>query len=131
MQDIDTARDSADAVRRFAAELRAQGQRPDRIQARLDAKDGVAGLCAAEAAIAEQWPPATAKELVWLAGSGDDGDLLHLQARAADGELLCAVTFRLGYLPRAAAGGGPRAERSEERGVEGASLAHDVEIPAA
>ncbi len=88
------AHDSADAVERFAAELK--GRQPDRIQARLDGKDGVAGLCAAEAAIAERWPPTTSKELIWLAGSGGaDGDLIHLQAKAADGEVLCALTFRL------------------------------------
>ena len=96
MSRLQPAHDSADAVERFAAELSSHPRRPDRIQARLDAKDGVAGLCAAEAAIAALWPPTTSKELIWLAGSGSaDGDLLHLQAKAADGEVLCAITFRL------------------------------------
>ncbi len=109
MQRVDPARDSADAVKRFAAELRAHHHQPDRIQARLEAKDGIAGLCAAEAAIADLWPPATSKELIWLAGAGrGDGDLLHLQARAADGELLCAVSFRLARPPTSSAASRPR-----------------------
>ena len=60
----------------------------------------MAALCAVEGAIADLWPPTTAKELVWLTGAGaardgGDGEVLHLQARAGDGALLCAVSFRL------------------------------------
>ena len=95
MTTVDDARDGADAVRRFAAEL---DRPPERIQAKLDGADGMAGLCAVEAVICDLWPAATAKELVWLTHDATaDGDLLHLQAFAADGEVLGAVTFRLGW----------------------------------
>jgi hypothetical protein len=91
---VDEARDGADAVRRFAAAL---GRRPpERIQARLDGADGMAGLCAVEQAACDLWPEATAKELVWLTrGASAHGDLLHLQAFASDGQVLGAATFRL------------------------------------
>jgi hypothetical protein len=46
----------------------------------------MAGLCAVEAALSDLWPPATAKELVWLTRSASAGaDLLHLQAYGPDG----------------------------------------------
>jgi hypothetical protein len=95
MTKVDDAKDEADAVQQFSAQL---GRRaPDRIQARLDGRDGMAALCDVEAVLSDLWPPSTAKELVWLTRSGlDDGDRLHLQAFAADGELLCNATFRLG-----------------------------------
>lgn len=96
MSKLDLALDSADAVRRFAAELRSKGRAPDRIQAKLDGHDGVAGLCAVEASIAELWPPTISKELVWLTGAPKGGgDVLHLQARASDGEILGTASFRL------------------------------------
>jgi len=73
MTTVDEARDGADAVRRFAAELGAVEQ-------------AVSGLWAA-----------AAKELVWLTRDASAcGDLLHLQAFASDGEVLGAATFRLG-----------------------------------
>lgn len=92
----DYARDGADAVHRFASELRRGGRSADRIQAKLGGEDGMATLCAVEAMLCQLWPAAIAKELVWLsraAPSGDDG--LQLQAFAADGELLCSATYRL------------------------------------
>jgi hypothetical protein len=93
MTTVDEARDGADAVRRFAAEI---GQPPERIQARLDGADGMAGLCAVEQAVSGLWA-AAAKELVWLTRDASArGDLLHLQAFASDGEGLGAATFRLG-----------------------------------
>jgi hypothetical protein len=94
MTTVDDARDGADAVRRFAAEL---GRTPERIQAKLDGADGMAGLCAVEAAVCDLWPAVGAKELVWLTRDASaHGDLLHLQAFASDGEVLGAATFRLG-----------------------------------
>ena len=93
MTTVDEARDGADAVRRFAAEL---GRAPERIQAKLDGADGMAGLCAVEQVISDLWA-AAAKELVWLTrDAAAGGDLLHLQAFASDGEVLGAATFRLG-----------------------------------
>ncbi len=92
MTTVDEARDGADAVRRFAAEL---GRPPERIQAKLDGADGMAGLCAVEQAVSHLWA-AAAKELVWLTRDASvGGDLLHLQAFASDGEVLGAATFRL------------------------------------
>jgi hypothetical protein len=105
MTTVDDARDGADAVRRFAAALGRQP--PERFQARLDGKDGMADLCAVEAVIYDLWPATTAKELVWLKrGAADDAALLHLQAFASDGELMRAATFRLGRTsgPRAGPG---------------------------
>src|SRR5438876_1291589 len=94
MTELHQAQDGADAVRRFAAALR--DRQPNRIQARLNGQDGMARLCAVEAAIADLWPVAIAKELVWLARSGvAEQDVLHLQALAADGEVLGAAAFRL------------------------------------
>lgn len=56
----------------------------------------MAGLCAVEAALSDLWPPATAKELVWLTRSASAGaGLLHLQAYGPDGELMGDATFRL------------------------------------
>ena len=94
MTTIDDAHDGADAVRRFAAGL---GRRPpERIQAKLDGADGMAGLCAVEQVISDLWA-AAAKELVWLTrDTAAGGDLLHLQAFASDGEVLGQATFRLG-----------------------------------
>ena len=94
MQSFDFALDGADAVRRFAQQPGSRGA--DRIQVRLDAEDGMDRLCAVEAVLCDLWPPATAKELVWLTRRGaDGGDRLHLQAFAADGEVLCRASFRL------------------------------------
>lgn len=91
---IKEARDGEDAVRRFAGQVGATP--PERVQARLDGADGVARLCSVEAAIADLWPRATAKELVWLTRSGaGDGALLHLQAFAPDGGVIAAASFRL------------------------------------
>ena len=96
MPRLDTAQDSVDAVKRFADELSTQPRAPGLIKARLDGADGVAALCAAEATIDALWPATTSKELVWLTrAAANDGDVLHLEARAADGEILCATTFRL------------------------------------
>lgn len=97
MSEVDEASDGAEAVRRFAARLSARAGVPDRVQARLDGEDGMAGLCAVEAALSDLWPPATAKELVWLTRTAQAGGaLLHLQAYGADGELLGDARFRLG-----------------------------------
>jgi len=97
MSEVDEARDGAEAVRRFADRLSVRARAPDRVQARLDGEDGMAGLCAVEAALSDLWPPATAKELVWLTRTAQAGaGLLHLQAYDADGELLGDATFRLG-----------------------------------
>ncbi|MDB5422646.1 MAG: hypothetical protein JWQ29_62 [Phenylobacterium sp.] len=105
MNDVDEASDGAEAVRRFAARVGAPA--PDRIQARLDGEDGMAGLCAVEAALSELWPPATAKELVWLTRTASAGaGFLHLQAYGPLGELRGDATFRLG--PRALGRSGPR-----------------------
>jgi len=93
---VDDAKDGADAVRRFAAQVGCHRRPPERVQARLDGEDGMAGLCAVEAALSDLWPPATAKELVWLTRSASAGaDLLHLQAYGPDGELMGDATFRL------------------------------------
>jgi hypothetical protein len=93
---VDDARDGADAVRRFAAKVSGHRRPPERVQARLDGEDGMAGLCAVEAALSELWPPATAKELVWLTRTASAGaGLLHLQAFGPDGELMGDATFRL------------------------------------
>lgn len=51
------------AVRGFAATL-GKGRTPDRICVRLHGADGMASLCAVEAAILELWPVAPARELV-------------------------------------------------------------------
>lgn len=106
MQSFDFALDGADAVRRFSQDP--GSRRADRIQVRIDAEDGMNRLCAVEAALSDLWPPATAKELVWLTRRGtDEGDKLHLQAFAADGEVLCRASFRLaGGGVRSPAGGG-------------------------
>jgi len=97
MSQVDEARDGADAVRRFAAGLIVRSRAPDRVQARLDGEDGMAGLCQVEAALSDLWPPATAKELVWLTRTASSGaGLLRLQAYSADGELLGDATFQLG-----------------------------------
>ncbi len=94
-EDHDKAGDAAEAVRRFAAAV--AGRPTDRIQVRLDGENGMDQLCVAEAALSDIWPPATAKELVWLTRSGaESGARLHLQAFAADGEVLCRASFRLG-----------------------------------
>jgi hypothetical protein len=89
--------DAGDAVRRFAADL-AIGQRgePCRIQAELDGPDGMARLCAVEAALAELWPCGLAKELVWLtrAAPGEAG-VLHLRAFAPAGALVREASFPL------------------------------------
>jgi hypothetical protein len=94
MPSFDFVLDGADAVRRFAQDP--GSRRADRIQVRIDAADGMDRLCAVEAVLCDLWPPATAKELVWLTRRGaDEGDKLHLQAFAADGEVLCRASFRL------------------------------------
>jgi hypothetical protein len=95
MSDLDEATDGAEAVRRFAARLRVRARKPERIQARLDGADGMAGLCAVESAIADLWPNDMAKELVWLTRTPTGAEVLHLQAFAADGEVLGDATFRL------------------------------------
>ncbi len=96
MSEVDDAKDGAEAVRRFAAQVGVRARVPDRVQARLDGEDGMAGLCAVEAALSDLWPPATAKELVWLTRTASAGaGLLHLQAYSADGELLGDARFRL------------------------------------
>jgi hypothetical protein len=95
---------ASDAVRRFAADLARRGQRPDRIQAQLGGRDGMAVLCLVEAAISQSWPPTTAKELIWLGGAGDrNADTLRLQAFAPDGERLHAATYSLGLVSVGAA----------------------------
>lgn len=97
MTQVDEAKDGAEAVRRFAAQVGRWVRPPDRVQAKLDGEDGMAGLCAIEAALSDLWPPATAKELVWLTRTAQAGaGLLHLQAYGPDGELMGDATFRLG-----------------------------------
>jgi hypothetical protein len=97
MTQVDEARDGAEAVRRFAAKVGRHLRPPERVQAKLDGEDGMAGLCAVEAALSDLWPPATAKELVWLTRTAQaGGGLLHLQAYGPDGELMGDATFRLG-----------------------------------
>jgi hypothetical protein len=94
MIQVDEASDGAEAVRRFAAKVSRQ---PERVQAKLDGEDGMARLCAVEAALSDLWPPATAKELVWLTRTAQAGaGLLHLQAYGPDGELMGDAMFRLG-----------------------------------
>jgi hypothetical protein len=81
------------AVRGFAATLgRARG--PDRICVRLHGADGMARLCAVEAAIVQIWPGAPARELVWLTRTAA-AETLCLQA-FADGALLAEATYDLG-----------------------------------
>ena len=90
------ARDGADAVRRFAAQVSRRAQPPERIRAEMDGEDGMAGLCAVEAAMSDLWPSDIAKELIWLTRAvSTQADLLHLRAFAADGEVLGDATFRL------------------------------------
>jgi len=90
MTQVDEARDGAKVAR--------HPRPPERVQAKLDGEDGMAGLCAVEAALSDLWPPATAKELVWLTRTAQTGGggLLHLQAYGPDGELMGDATFRLG-----------------------------------
>ena len=96
MPQVPAARDSADAVARFAAILPRDGEAM-RIDARWDGGDGVAVLCAAEAAIEAAWPRAAGKELVWLTGAGATGDrLLRLSARGPDGVLIGDAAYRVG-----------------------------------
>ena len=96
MTQVDEARDGAEAVRRFAAKVSRHARPPERVQAKLDGEDGMAGLCAVEAALSDLWPPATAKELVWLTRTASTGaGLLHLQAFGPGGELWGDATFRL------------------------------------
>jgi hypothetical protein len=96
MTEFAEANDGAEAVRRFAAQVGGCTRPPDRIQARLDGEDGMAGLCAVETALSDLWPPATAKELIWLTRTAQAGaGLLHLQAYGPGGELLGDATFRL------------------------------------
>jgi hypothetical protein len=82
-----------DAARRFARE-RLQDRRPDLICAQWHGDEGVAGLCAIEAAIAALWASPPAQELVWLTRTAAP-DRLHLQA-FADGRLLQTATYELG-----------------------------------
>ena len=97
MTKLDEAVDGADAVRKFSDRLRGRSA-PDRIQAQLDGEAGMTGLCQVEAMLCDRWPLGTAKELVWLTRSGQAaGERLHLRAFAADGEVLCDATFRLGH----------------------------------
>jgi len=97
MTQVDEASDGAEAVRRFAAKVGRHPRPPERVQAKLDGADGMAGLCAVEAALSDLWPPATAKELVWLTRTVQAGaGLLHLQAYGPHGELMGDATFRLG-----------------------------------
>lgn len=96
MPQLEAARDSADAVARFAAILDAAHQTL-RIHARWDGADGVAGLCAAEAAIEAVWPRAVGKELIWLTGAASGAPpVLHLEARGADGALVREAAFSVG-----------------------------------
>jgi hypothetical protein len=88
------ARDGADAVRRFNRELGALA--PDRIQVRLDGRDGLARLCEMERALSALWPEGAAKELIWLGrGPAAEGEQVHLRAFSADGATLAAATYRL------------------------------------
>jgi hypothetical protein len=96
MPQVQTARDSADAVARFSAILGGDGESM-RIHARWDGCDGVAVLSAAEAAIAAAWPRAAGRELVWLTGAGATGDkVLRLSARGPDGALIGDAAYRVG-----------------------------------
>ncbi len=82
-----------DAARRFAQE-RLQDRKPDLIRVQWHGDEGVAGLCAVEAAIAALWASPPAKELVWLARTAAP-DRLHLEA-FVDGQLLQTATYELG-----------------------------------
>ena len=92
MTKVDHARD---AVRRFARELQSEGPSPSLIRAQLHGEDGMASLCVVETAIAELWPPATAKEFIWLAHGAARHESLQLQAFAVDGRLLAAAAYDL------------------------------------
>jgi hypothetical protein len=81
------------AVRGFAATL-GTDRGPDRICVRLHGADGMASLCAVEAAILELWPVAPARELVWLTRTAG-AETLGLQA-FADAGLLAEATYALG-----------------------------------
>ena len=82
-----------DAARRFARE-RLGDCKPDLIRAQWHGDEGIAALCAVEAAIAALWPSLPAKELVWLTQTAAP-DRLHLQA-FVDGLLLQTATYELG-----------------------------------
>ena len=87
----------ADAVRRFATQLRRVRRPTDRIQARLEGPGGMTRLCAVEAVLDKHCPPGTRRELVWLTrASAGSADTLHLSAFAAGGVLLCQAAFQLG-----------------------------------
>ena len=96
MSTVDDARDGADAVRKFAAEVGRGSRTAQRIQVKLAGGDGMATLCAVEAVMSDLWPATTAKELMWLGRSGlHGGDQLHFEAFGANGERVCDATFRL------------------------------------
>jgi hypothetical protein len=96
MPQVQVARDSAEAVARFAAVLAGDGETM-RIHARWDGRDGVAVLSAAEAASEAAWPRAAGKELVWLTGpAAGRGEVLHLQANATDGRVIGTAAYRVG-----------------------------------
>ena len=82
------------AVRRFAADLHPCA--PHRIHVELDGPDGMARLCAVEAAVGQLWPPGTAKELVWLTRTASaGGGVLRLRAFGPDGDVLGDASFPL------------------------------------
>jgi hypothetical protein len=81
------------AVRQFAAEM-ADLPEPDRLCVRLHGDDGMASLCAVEAAILDHLAASPAKELIWLTQTAA-GDTLHLQAFAG-GALLMEASYGLG-----------------------------------
>ena len=96
MSTVDDARDGADAVRKFAAEVGRGGRPALRIQVKLDGDGGMATLCSVEAVICDLWPAATAKELMWLSRSSQHGgDQLQLEAFGSNGERVCDATFTL------------------------------------
>jgi hypothetical protein len=96
MQTLYPARDSADAVARFAA-ICGRAHEAMRIDARWDGADGVTVLGDAEAAIDAAWPRAAGKELVWLTGDRATGaKVLRLQARGLDGALIGDAAYRVG-----------------------------------
>ena len=96
MSQVQAARDSADAVARFAAILAGDGEAM-RIDARWHGADGMTALSAAEAAIDAAWPRAAGKELVWLTGPGATGaKVLRLSARRLDGALIRYAAFAVG-----------------------------------
>jgi hypothetical protein len=96
MPKVDDARDGAEAVRKFATEVGRGGRRAERVQATFGGAHGMATLCEVEAVLSDLWPSTIAKELVWLGRSAMEGDdRLHLQAFAANGEVLCKATFHL------------------------------------